>query len=227
MTLSVHEVLERIDNPELARQARGLLENFGDRPIEVHEGDLEASGPWSPPASPYVITGDLRVAGSVITSAENRDGGLLIVLGGIYCQDLLAAEESTTLCGRVEVPGLLFAATRDVIFEVFGPMKVHYLISGAGTGWLSSYHDDVSLSGYHDYFTDGRTGEAHAAGETQHHVDLRHLVVEDVLDFEEWECMSDDERAAETADGQSRYDYAGFDEHEVHRRFYAGQPILA
>ncbi len=227
MTLRADELLARLEPSLLARALGGLWKRSGDREVAVHDGDLHVSGAWSPPASPYAVLGNLTVEGSLITAAADRDGGLLVVAGNARCRDLLAAAETTTyIGGALTVDGLLFAATRDVIFELFGPLRARFAITGAGTGWLTSYHDDVTVDGYYDYFADGRTRKPHAAMATQPAVDLRREVVEDLLELEEWACMSDDERAAETAEGMTALDYAGFDEERVHARFYAGEPLL-
>ncbi len=213
--------------PLFARQVAGTFRNGGGDRATVHEGDLRVAGPWSPPASPFIVTGDLLVDGSLITCAADRDADLLVAMGAVRCRDLMAVPESTTFCGGpLEVEGLLFAAARDVIVHAYGPLRARYLISGAGTGWLSSFHDDVSVDGYFDYFADGRTTKAHAAMQTQPRVDLRQEVVPELLDLSEWECMSEEERAAELESGETPFSYASFDERGAERRFRAGEALI-
>ncbi|MCB9570792.1 MAG: hypothetical protein H6709_01745 [Kofleriaceae bacterium] len=227
-TIDPKDLLARVaarGRPDVARRLAQLAP--GRAPLPIHAGPLEIAGPWSPATTALVVDGPVTIAGALITAAEDGDGGLLVLLGPVRCTSLLAAAGSTTLCaGALDVDELLFAATRDVVFEQHGPLRAGAIVSGAGTGWLTSYHDEVVAAALHDHVADGRTGRGHAAARALPRRNLAEVMVPEVVDLAEWEAFSDDERAAERADGNGPLTYAGFDERAVHARFFAGQPLL-
>ena len=120
---------------------------------------------------------------------------------------------------------VVYSARRRGLYFV-GPCRTRLLYTGNGGGWLTSFHDDVEAEILDSYFEDGRTQDEHAATQPLQKGEIAEFFVDEILDWEEWDSYSSDERAEILAEGDTRFDYCTIDQARLLERVESGQPIL-
>ncbi|HMK47778.1 MAG TPA: hypothetical protein VK436_14235 [Methanocella sp.] len=146
---------------------------------------------WRPESEAMAINGDLEVDGNIIVSTKARvDDTFLIVFGSIKCRNLIMGTQATMLClGDVWVSEVMSCTVGDSICEVAGEVHAFLLDSGSGA-WLTIY-DEKQLA------VDYLAGYVMVGGrpvKPKKKVDLTKCMIEDVIDFGEWNDLSSEER---------------------------------
>jgi len=146
---------------------------------------------WQPASEAMAINGDLEVDGNIVVSTKAKvDDTFLIVFGSIKCRNLIMGPQTTMLClGDVRVNEVMSCTAGDSICEVAGEVHAFLLDSGSGA-WLTIY-DEKQLA------VDHLAGYVMVGGrplKPEKKVDLTKYVIEEAIEFEEWNDLSPEER---------------------------------
>ncbi|WP_369940213.1 hypothetical protein [Xanthomonas medicagonis] len=174
-------------------------------------------GAWRLPAAFVVIDGDLRIDGNLIVATGRHDQGALIVLGNVHCRNLITGHDHhLAISGDLVATEAVLACLGDSTTHVGGSVRADTVISGAGAWLTLASADAFQASRCDDYVMIGQTPSKLVTP-----TPLADLVVDAVLDRDDWDAMDADER-----DDEDIGDYVVLDEAAALSALAKGQGIL-
>ncbi|XXF79666.1 hypothetical protein P2318_07880 [Myxococcaceae bacterium GXIMD 01537] len=185
---------------ELSKVQGGLKEFIASLlTLDIEEPWTELAGvkhagpqPWVQPEAYTLVLGSLEVEGNVVVSSGKHDDGVLIVFGDIVCQNLVVGVGFSLVCtGSIRAREAIVSTAQDSITYVGGAAEAELLDSGAGA-WLTLFGDPSLLRVKHltGYVMHGRTPI-----KLPQRPNLMELVAREAIETEEWDSLSEEERA--------------------------------
>lgn len=162
-----------------------------------------------------MIDGDLHVEGNLVVATGLHDQGVLIVLGDLQCRNVISGyDHHLVVTGDLLATEAVVAALADSTTQVGGSVRADTVIGGAGCTIASTGAFQAARCGH--YVMVGDTPLEPVAPTS-----LIALLVDEVLDRDDWDAMDDDERA-----GEDIADYVLLDESAALEHLVEGHGIL-
>ena len=176
-----------------------------------------AGASWRTPAPFLVIDGDLHAEGNLVVATGRHDHGVLIVLGDLHCRNLITGhDQHLVVTGDLVASEAVVAALADSSTVLGGSVRADTVISGAGAWLTLATADAFQAARCDNYVMVGQTPLTPAVPSP-----LTGLLVDAVLDRDDWDAMDADER-----EGEEIGDYVLLDESAALVRLADGGSIL-
>ncbi|MBN1802010.1 MAG: hypothetical protein JW891_10915 [Candidatus Lokiarchaeota archaeon] len=204
--------IEQVDNAYFKKVFSEQASILKAKECYIHQGDLEVDGVFASEKQILIVDGNLIVNGLFLDRVRGHwDSSVLIVLGDVNCTNLCNSYHSDIyILGKLKVSELLYLSAPDSITQIFNSVEAKY-INGM---WITAY-DSVKADIIESYIQDGITKKKKVIKPNLQGVKLSRVLIDDVLNFEEWDQMDQEEQEAMINDAKSKYDYCLIDDKKL------------
>jgi hypothetical protein len=219
MKSPAHRAIETLhaSRPNLATgAARGLLTIDADWTLK--SPPTIDTPVWQPDQPYLVVEGSLTTDANVLVRTGRHDNGALVVLGDLRCRNLMVSWGfDLVVTGSLIVEEVVITAPSDSQFMVGGDLRARLLASGTST-WVTLAHPSHQqvqhTSGY-------VMAPPNKPSRPPTQAPLTELLLDEVIDREEWDAMDEEEQADEDIN-----DILCVDKKAAHRLLVAGRSLL-
>lgn len=173
---------------------------------------------WQPDQPYQVVEGTLATDANILVRSGRHDNGALVVLGDLRCRNLMVSWGfDLVVTGSLIVEEVVITAPSDSQFTVGGDLRARLLASGTST-WVTLAHPGQQQAQHTSGYVMAPPNKA-SRPPTQ--APLTELLIDEVIDREEWDAMDEEEQA-----DQAINDILGVDKKAAQQHLAAGRSIL-
>lgn len=173
---------------------------------------------WQPDLPYLVVEGSLTTDANVLVRTGRHDNGALVVLGDLRCRNLMVSWGfDLVVTGSLIVEEVVITAPSDSELMIGGDLRARLLASGTST-WVTLAHPSHQQAQHTSGYVMAPPNKP-SRPPTQ--APLTELLLDEVIDREEWDAMDEEEQADEDIN-----DILRVDKNAAHRLLAAGRSLL-